>query len=275
MANAPPSESLVVDLPPDVDDGEFGEATTKRKLADSDWCSHGPTGKKRKEKTIWHSSDMEPCPKLQATFLVKKKFADQILDGKKIYEGRPHSKSYHLQVGNFIGFSWCSATVKLVCEVKEILFFEHVEHMVNKIGATNLTPDLPSHQERCDPWQFSSGQILFLLRWLCKFRASVYLKLCRVHPGWMTRTCTAAWGKNSNRKWWPLSWQILACSRPSSCPESDKVCMLKRCWRMEKAARVWFLDPLEKRIIGLDQANSRALIYFRMLVSITQPKLVY
>ena len=79
MASAPPSESLVVDLPPDVDDGEFGEATTKRKLADSDWCSHGPTGKKRRKKAIWHGSDMEP-------------FADQILDGKKIYEGRPHSK---------------------------------------------------------------------------------------------------------------------------------------------------------------------------------------
>ena len=51
MASAPPSESLVVDLPPDVDDGEFGEATTKRKLADSDWCSHGPTGKKRRKKS--------------------------------------------------------------------------------------------------------------------------------------------------------------------------------------------------------------------------------
>ena len=81
MASAPPSESLVVDLPPDVDDGEFGEATTKRKLADSDWCSHGPTGKKRRKKAIWHGSDMEP-------------FADQILDGKKIYEGRPHSKPW-------------------------------------------------------------------------------------------------------------------------------------------------------------------------------------
>ena len=35
MASAPPSESLVVDLPPDVGGGEFGEseATTKRKLA--------------------------------------------------------------------------------------------------------------------------------------------------------------------------------------------------------------------------------------------------
>ena len=64
---------------------------------------------------------MEPCPKLEAKFLLKKKFADQILDGKKIYEGRPHSKSFRLQAGNFIGFTWCSATVKLVCEVKEIL----------------------------------------------------------------------------------------------------------------------------------------------------------
>ena len=166
-----------MDLPPDVDDGEFGEATTKRKQTDSDWCAHGPTGKKRKEKTIWHSSDMEPCPKLQATFLLKKKFADQILDGKKIYEGRPHSKSFHLQVGNFIGFSWCSATVKLVCEVKEILFFENVEHMVNKIGATHLTPDLPSHQECCDAWQFSSGQICFYCVGCASFIASVLPKV--------------------------------------------------------------------------------------------------
>ncbi len=177
MASPPPSELLVVDLPPDVDDGEFGEATTKRKQTDSDWCAHGPTGKKRKEKTIWHSSDMEPCPKLQATFLLKKKFADQILDGKKIYEGRPHSKSFHLQVGNFIGFSWCSATVKLVCEVKEILFFENVEHMVNKIGATHLTPDLPSHQECCDAWQFSSGQICFYCVGCASFIASVLPKV--------------------------------------------------------------------------------------------------
>lgn len=131
-------------LPPPVE--EDGSAVP----AAGTWKGCQKAIKKKKAEASWMSSAGQPCPDVKKTFLLKRHFADQILNGKKTHEGRQRNQSYKLAEGDFIAFSWCSSAVKLVCKVKEILCFENVEDMVKDIGACYLTPDLPEWQQCCD-----------------------------------------------------------------------------------------------------------------------------
>lgn len=83
--------------------------------------------------------------------MIKKRHAMDILQGKKLYEGRKSENLKGLKVGGTVGFHWCTST-RIVCDVLSISNFDNSAAMVHQLGHRELVPSSETPEDCCVSW---------------------------------------------------------------------------------------------------------------------------
>ena len=81
------------------------------------------------------------------TLSIKKVYAVQILQDKKVFEVRPAKNIKRLEIGARLGFHWCTAE-RVTCDVLSLKEYSDVVQMVKELGAEKLMPGCT--QKECE-----------------------------------------------------------------------------------------------------------------------------